>query len=217
MTATIREQATQMKANASQHLPASVLEIFDRSIQQLVEEGVSADVIAVGDVLDSFVLSDANDLPVSLDQLLDPGPAVLVFYRGGWCPYCNIALRTYQAELLPQLASYSARLVAISPQTPDQSLSTAEKAELTFTVLSDPGARLATKIGIAFDQAEPVLDAQRELGLDLSQVNAEGAIALPRPTVLVVDQSRTVRFVDIQSDYTARTEVAEIVAALAEL
>jgi peroxiredoxin len=90
--------------------------------------------------------------PVTLDQLVESGPAVIVFYRGGWCPYCNLALRTYQRELLPELAAFGARLVAISPQSPDQSLSTAEKAELEFTVLSDPGNRVARGVGIVFQQ-----------------------------------------------------------------
>ena len=173
--------------------------------------------VKVGDKLESFTLSDATGKPVSLDQLVESGPAVIVFYRGGWCPYCNLALRTYQRELLPELAAFGARLVAISPQSPDQSLSTAEKAELDFTVLSDPGSRVARRVGIAFQQADEVLDAQRELGLDLAQVNAEGSTELPRPTVLIVDQDRIVRFVDVQPDYTARTEVADIVAALTDL
>ena len=140
-----------------------------------------------------------------------------MFYRGGWCPYCNLALRTYQQELLPRLIGIGARLVAISPQSPDESLSTVERASLEFTVLSDPGSRLADRIGVAFEQADDVLAAQRTLGLDLTQVNAEGAVRLPRPTVLIVDQDHTVRFVDVQPDYTARTEVADIIAALTEL
>ena len=107
--------------------------------------------------------------------------------------------------------------MAISPQSPDQSLSTAEKAGLEFTVLSDPGSRLARRIGISFEQADEVLGAQRQLGLDLAKVNAEGSVSLPRPTVLIVDADRTVRFIDIQPDYTARTEVADILAALAGL
>jgi len=107
------------------------------------------------------------------------------------------------------------RLVAISPQTPDQSLSMAEKAELSFTVLSDPGSRVARQLRIAFQQADAVLEAQREIGLDLTQVNAEGSTQLPRPTVLIVDTDRVVRFVDVQPDYIARTEVADIRTALA--
>ena len=112
---------------------------------------------------------------------------------------------------------FGSRLVAISPQSPDQSLSTAEEAELDFTVLSDPGSWLARRIGISFRQSEEVLEVQRKLGLDLTQVNAEGSIELPRPTVLIVDQEHTVRFVDVQPDCTARTEVAEILRALSDM
>lgn len=215
MSATIREQSKQLQAVAHERLPAEVVEVFDRSIQDLLGRGMPSNAIAVGDTLAPFTLNDATGAPVTLDQLIEVGPAVIVFYRGGWCPYCNLALRTYQKELLPELAAYSARLVAISPQSPDQSLSTAEKAGLEFTVLSDPGSRLARRIGISFQQADDVLDAQRKLGLDITQVNAEGSIELPRPTVLIIGQDRTVRFADVQPDYTARTEVADILTALA--
>lgn len=173
--------------------------------------------IPIGQKVPDVHARDLDGKDVSLSSLYSKGPILLAFYRGGWCPYCNLALRTYQAELLPQLGAFGARLVAISPQSPDESLSTVEKAALEFAVLSDPGARLADRIGIAFEQADDVLAAQRTLGLDLSKVNAEGAVRLPRPTVLVVDGKHTVRFVDVQPDYTARTEVADIIAALSDL
>jgi peroxiredoxin len=217
MPVTIREQSAQLKAAAAGRLPAEVVEVFDRSIQDLLDQGMPAGAVSVGDTLESFTLTDATNEPVTLDQLVASGPAVIVFYRGGWCPYCNLALRTYQQDLLPRLSAFSASLVAISPQTPDESLSTAEKAKLDFTVLSDPGSRLGRQVGIVFQQADGVLAAQRKLGLDLAQVNAEGSTQLPRPTVLIVDQDRTVRFVDVQPDYTARTEVADILAALGDL
>jgi peroxiredoxin len=217
MPVTIHEQSEQLKAAAAERLPSEVVDVFDRSIQDLLDQGVPAGAVKVGDTLESFTLTDATNALVTLDQLVESGPAVIVFYRGGWCPYCNLALRTYQHGLVPELAGFSARLVAISPQSPDQSLSTAEKAELDFTVLSDPGNRVARSVGIVFQQAEEVLEAQRKLGLDLAQVNAEGSTQLPRPTVLIVDKDRTVRFVDVQPDYTARTEVADILAGLTEL
>ena len=217
MPPTIREQSDQFKAVAAKRLPPEVLEVFDRSVTGFRAEGVPAEAIKAGERIATFTLDDASGKQVSLDQLVDAGPAVIVFYRGGWCPYCNLALRTYQQELLPQLDAFGARLVAISPQTPDQSLSTAEKASLAFTVLSDPGSRVARAIGIAFEQSDEVLAAQRQLGLDLAKVNAEGSSYLPRPTVLIVDRSRTVRFVDVQPDSTARTEVADILAALASV
>lgn len=214
MPVTIREQSDQLKAAAVSQLPAEVLDVFDRSILNLLDQGVPTDVIKVGDRLGSFTLDDATGKAVTLEQIVETGPAVVVFYRGGWCPYCNLALRTYQRDLVPQLDRFDARLVAISPQSPDQSLSTAEKAELSFTVLSDPGSRLAGNIGIDFQQADEVLAAQQQLGLDMAQVNAEGSTRLPRPTVLVVDRDKVVRFVDVQPDYTARTEVDDIVDAL---
>lgn len=217
MSPTIREQSDQLKATAAERLPVEVLDLFEQRIQDFVAQGVPSGTIAVGDTLDSFTLNDASGTPVTLGQLVESGPAVIVFYRGAWCPYCNLALRTYQQDLLPELSAFGARLVAISPQTPDQSLSTAEKIGLEFTVLSDPASRLARQVGISFQMPDDVLEAQRTLGLDLTKVNAEGSVELPRPTVLIVDANRTVRFVDVQPDYRARTEVADILAALANL
>ena len=217
MSLSMREQSEQLQAASAARLPADVVEVFSRNSQQLHARGIPAGVVKVGDALAPFTLYNAVGKPVDLEDLVATGPAVLVFYRGGWCPYCNLALRTYQRELLPQLDAWHATLAAISPQTPDQSLSTAEKAALDFQVLSDPGSRLARRIGIAFEQAEEVLAAQRRLGLDLAHVNEEGSTLLPMPTVLIVDPNRTVRFAEVHPDYTTRTEVADIVAALARM
>jgi peroxiredoxin len=215
MSLSIREQSEQLRAVSAEQLPADVVEVFTRDSQRLHAGGLPAGIVKVGDTLGSFTLRNAVVKPVRLEDLVATGPAVVVFYRGGWCPYCNLALRTYQRELFPQLPAWHATLAAISPQTPDQSLSTAEKAALDFEVLSDPGSRLARRIGIAFEQGEEVLAAQYKLGLDLAEVNEEGSTQLPMPTVLIVDSNRTVRFVDVHPDYTTRTEVADIVAALA--
>jgi peroxiredoxin len=217
MSTTIQEQSDALKAASAHRLPAEVLETFTRDQAAWRAKGRPADAVAVGDVLSDFALPDATGRDVSLSQLVKDGPAVLVFYRGGWCPYCNLALHQYQSELVPQLASYGATLAAISPQKPDESLSTAEKHDLQFAVLSDPGAHVARALGIAFEPAEDVLEAQRALGLDIRDGNADGSRELPMPTVLIVDPDRTVRFVDVQADYTSRTEVSEILTALNRL
>jgi peroxiredoxin len=175
----IREQSEQLKAASAERLPAEVVEIFDRSVKQLRQQRVPSGVVAVGDTLESLTLDDATGMP--LQELVAAGPTVIVFYHGGWCPSCTLALRTYQQDLLPAPAACEARLIAISPQTPDQSLSTADRSRLDFTVLSDPGSRLARRIGVAFQQAEEVLEAQRRLGLDLASVNAEASTELPMP------------------------------------
>jgi peroxiredoxin len=217
MSPTIQEQSEQIKTASAGRLPADVLETFTRDQAAFRAKGRPADAVAVGDVLSDFTLPDATGHDVSLSELLGEGPVVLVFYRGGWCPYCNLALHQYQSELVPQLASYGATLAAISPQKPDESLTTVEKHDLQFVVLSDAGTRVARQLGIAFEPAEDVLEAQRALGLDIRDGNADGSPELPMPTVLIVDRNRTVRFVDVQADYTSRTEVSEILAALDRL
>lgn len=215
MSPTIQEQSDAVKAASAERLPAEVLATFTRDQATWQAKGRPTDAVAVGDELSDFTLPDATGRHVSLSELVADGPAVLVFYRGGWCPYCNLALHQYQSELVPQLPGYGATLAAISPQKPDESLSTAEKHNLQFAVLSDAGARIARQLGIAFEPAEEVLAAQRALGLDIRDGNAAGSSELPMPTVLIVNQDRTVRFADTHADYTERTEVADILAALA--
>ena len=142
---TIAEQAAEVSAASATHLPAELARVFSDEQRGWRDRGEPVGVVAVGDKLADFTLPDANGRPVSLGELVADGPAVIVFYRGGWCPYCNLALRAYQAELLPQLDRFGARLVAISPQGPEKSLRTKEKAELAFTVLSDAGAADSTQ------------------------------------------------------------------------
>jgi len=215
MSATIQEQSQELSAASALRLPPEVATVFGAEVQRWRDQGEPDGIVRAGETIEDFALPDATGADVSLGEILAEGPAVLVFYRGGWCPYCNIALRTYQTELLPQLERYGARLIAISPQRPDESLNTKEKAELSFTVLSDPAAGIARRLGIAFTPSEESLSAQRKLGLDLAQVNE--TVDLPMPTVLIVDPNRVVHFADTHADYTSRTEVSEIVAALEAL
>jgi peroxiredoxin len=213
----IQEQSDELKVASAGRLPAEVLETFARDQAAWQANGRPADAVAVGNLLNDFVLPDATGRDVSLSDLLADGPAVLVFYRGGWCPYCNLALHQYQSELVPRLPRYGATLAAISPQKPDESLTTADKHGLQFAVLSDAGADVAQALGIAFEPSTDVLEAQRALGLDIRNGNADGSPELPMPTVLVIDSNRTVQFADVQVDYTRRTEVPEILAALDRL
>lgn len=214
---TIAEQVTDVKAAAADRLPAQVVAVFASDQAALAAGGIPAAAVAVGDKLAAFALPDATGQTRTLDELTAEGPAVIVFYRGGWCPYCNLTLRTYQRDLLPELRAYPARLVAISPETPDVSLSTQERAELAYTLLSDTGAHLADTLGITFEPSEAGLAAQRTLGVDIRSTRADVGTRLPMPTVLIVDTDHVARFVDIHPDYTGRTEVSEILAALRTL
>ena len=139
-----------------------------------------------------------------------------MFYRGSWCPYCGIALRTYQAQLVPALAERGIPLIAISPQAPDGSLSTKEANELTFTVLSDPGNQIAGQLGILTTPSDRARAAQLQLGLDLTQVNADGTTALPMPAVVIADADGVIRWIDVHPDYTTMTEPGQVLQAVTQ-
>ncbi|MGV9801079.1 peroxiredoxin-like family protein [Mycobacterium sp. NPDC003449] len=213
-TRTIGEQSRDAATAAAANLPAEVVAAFTTEQAALTARGVPEGVASPGDVMPDGKLLDAHGAPTSLEQLRDGGPAVVVFYRGAWCPYCNIALRTYQGELVPALRERGFALIAVSPQKPDGSLSAAETNELTYAVASDPGNQIAAGLGILHGPSPDSIAAQIKLGLDLTEVNADGRTTLPMPTVVVVDAAGVVRWIDVHPDYTTRSEVADILAAV---
>ena len=154
---------------------------------------------------------------LSLPDALAGGFGVVLFYRGAWCPYCNIALSAYQDQLLPQLTERGIRLLAISPQKPDGSLTMQQKHSLAFTVVSDPGNTIAGRLGILTQPSDEARAAQLELGLDLTTVNADGTVALPMPATVILDASHTVRWIDVHPDYSTRTEPRQVIDALDHL
>jgi len=183
--------------------------------QRLTAEGVPADVIKPGTTLSDATLLDPFGTETTLYQAMPAGqPAVIVFYRGAWCPFCNIALQIYQEVLLPQLLGRDVALVAVSPQKPDGSLTMKQKHGLTFSVLSDPGLKLADQVGVVMHLSEAARHAVIDAGLNFAATNVDGSSALPMPTVLILDAEHVVRWIKVNPDWTERSEPAEIVAAL---
>ena len=213
---TIAEQVASLHRASAGQLPAEVAEAFAAEQRDLAAAGHPSGVAEPGSRLPDGELLDVAGEPATLAETLGGKPAVIVFYRGGWCPYCNIALRTYQAQLVPALAERGISLIAISPQTPDGSLSAKESKELTFTVLSDPGNQIAGQLGILTAPSDGTRAAQLQLGLDLTQVNADGTTALPMPTVVIADADGVIRWIDVHLDYTTRTEPGQVLQAVTE-
>ena len=213
-TPTIDEQARATLAGAAERLPADVVAAFSADQADLDARGVPSGVAEPGTAMPDGALLDVHGSPTSLARLRNGKPAVVAFYRGAWCPYCNIALRTYQAELVPALTDRGVELIAISPQKPDGSLTSAESNELTFTVASDPGNELAGALGILSEPSADSLAAQLKLGLDITEANANGGTTLPMPTVVVLDAAGVIRWIDVHPNYTTRSEVPEILGAV---
>ena len=212
---TIAEQVAEHHTASAGQLPPDVAAAFAAEQRDLAA-GLASATAGPGDRMPDANLLDVAGQPTSLAEALDSRPGVIVFYRGGWCPYCNIALRTYQAQLVPALADRGIPLIAISPQTPDGSLSTKETKELTFTVLSDPGNQIAGQLGLLTAPSDGARTAQLQLGLDLTKVNADGTTALPVPTVILVDASGVIRWIDVHRDYTTRTEPDQVLQAITQ-
>ncbi|MGH3153108.1 MAG: peroxiredoxin-like family protein [Streptosporangiaceae bacterium] len=214
---TITDRVAEMHASMAAQPPGEVMGALGREQTALAAAGVPDGIATPGTQVPDADLLDVHGSPTTLHAATGDRAAVLVFYRGAWCPYCNIALSTYQQHLLPELAGRDIRLVAISPQAPDGSLSIRDKHDLGFTVVSDPGNAIARGLGILTRPSDEARAAQLRLGLDLTAVNADGTIALPMPTVVIADAGHTVRWIDVHPDYSTRTEPAQIRSALDQL
>ena len=211
----LTEQLVQAAAEREANRPAEVSEAFARGIAAVRAAGVAEGALSVGDRAPGFTLPDAMGRPVALDDLLRDGPTVLCFYRGGWCPYCSLELRAYEA-LLPEITAAGATFAAISPQTPDASLTTAEKLALTFPVLSDVGNEVARTFGLVHSVTGEVADILERNGADMAVRNAQpaDAIELPLPATYIVDTSSAIRFAFVSADYVERAEPSEVLAVL---
>lgn len=196
--------ATMLPADIVATLDAYAESLGRRTYPAALREGMSAP---------QFALPDHRGKIVGLQNLLAYGPAVLAFYRGHWCPYCNLLLRAYQG-ILPELATRKAQLVAISPQTPDNSLTTVERHALTFHVLSDVGSRVAEQFGIVLSIEGPIRQTHADVGVDLEVFNGDPTWRLPVPATYVVKPDGVIAAAWIDGDFRNRTEPSEILAAL---
>jgi len=169
---------------------------------------------------ENIILNNAEDQSENLvlsDELLKNGPLVITFYRGGWCPYCNLELRSLQSHL-DEIKENGANLVAISPEQPDNSLDVSEKNNLKFPVLSDSGNTVARKFGLVFElPAEIDKLYKNELKLDLAAINSTDKPELPIPATYVIGKDRKIKYAFVNLDYTQRAEPNEIIDVLKKL
>jgi peroxiredoxin len=192
--------------------PADRLRAYEDGIEAVKKSGVLEKALKVGDRAPDFELPNASGKSVKLSALLEDGPVVVTWYRGAWCPYCNIALKGFQ-KVLPEIKAEGASLVAISPQTPDNSLSTVEKDGLGFQVLSDKGNKTAHAFGVAYKVPAVVVE-QMKGRLDLGKYNGDSSNELPLGATYVIDRDGVIRYAFVDADYRKRAEPSAVVAAL---
>jgi len=169
--------------------------------------------ILVGDLVPDFTLGNANGVSVNLYEELKKGPVVLVFYRGAWCPYCNLHLKVL-VESLPQFEEFGAQLIAVTPQTPDKSATQIEEKKFSFEVLSDLDSEVMKNFNLYFEVPDDLVSVYKKFGIDLEAFNGEGRNVLPVPGTFVIDQKGVVRAMHANTDYKSRMEPAAIRGAL---
>ncbi len=215
-TPTFAEQRDEFYAGLVEQVPANVLEGFGRYYAAQGAVDYRAKAPRVGDRAPEFTLPDQLGRQVTLAGELEQGPVVLIFYRGEWCPYCNLMLRTYGLRAA-EFSERGARLVAVSPQTPDNSLTMAEKHSLEFPVLSDEGGEVIGTYGLKYDVDAPTQSLLEGVGVDVAKFNGKGGWILPAPAVFVIDRKGIVLFAGVNGDFTQRVEPDEALAALNSL
>ena len=199
----------QKKAN----VPADILNLMDVTTEKLIAEQLSKHALKVGDKFPAFELPDSKGKKISSTELLAKGPLVLSFYRGGWCPYCNLELRALN-NMQQAFADQNAQLVAVSPQLPDETLSTQQQNELAYTVLSDVSNSLAKKCGLVFTLDERLIPVYDQLGLDIPKANGDESYELPLPATYVIDCQGVIQFAFAHEDYTLRAEPLDVLNAV---
>ena len=192
----------------------SIAKLIGGDIEDLRGSGILEHAAKAGDrfpATDNLV--DSRNRAFDLGALVADKPVIVAFYRGGWCPYCNLELKAYQA-LLSEIRVAGAELVAVSPELPDHSLTTAEKNELAYTVLSDVGGALATALGIRFTLSEAVKPFYEKAGHALPERNGDGTCALPMPATFVVERGGRIAAAFVEPDYRKRLDPRDALQAL---
>ncbi|PNP40511.1 hypothetical protein TGAMA5MH_07508 [Trichoderma gamsii] len=211
MSSTLASQLSATAEGISKNVAAPVVSTLNESIAGLQATFDINSTIQVGASLPNFKLPNALGNEVTSESLVAKGPVLITFYRGDWCPFCNLTLRSLQLHL-NEFHAKGVTLVAISPELPNTSLSTTEKNELKFEVLSDIGNKFARQLGIVWDQPKSLNSVFESFKIDLKEKNGDDSMALPIPTTLLVDAKGVVRNIHIDPDYRQRLETTTALA-----
>lgn len=199
-------------ANKSkEQLAESIQETMSNDINDIKEKDILANVIKVGDKLPESKLLDVTNEEINLNST--PKRMVIMFYRGGWCPYCNLELAQYQKHL-EEITGAGAELVAISPELPDESLNTKEKNELKFKVLTDVNNKFADSLGLVHTLTPELAELYDSFGFDVTAKQGTEEARLPLPATLIVNEAKEVEHIFVNVDYKKRMDPVDVVAFL---
>tara|TARA_B110000971_G_scaffold88777_1_gene91265 strand:- start:1607 stop:2425 length:819 start_codon:yes stop_codon:yes gene_type:complete len=201
-----KKEASQLKTDAT------TKKVFKEGIESVMESGVLENTLKVGDTAPNFKLTNALGETVDLYEYLKKRKVVLTWYRGGWCPYCNITLQQLQQEL-PNFKTNGAQLIALTPELPDKSLNTSEKHDLKFEVLSDVGNKVAQAYGIVFKLTDELAEIYAKF-FNIMDFNGDASNELPLAATYIIDQDGKIIYAFLDADYRNRAEPSELTEVL---
>ncbi len=196
-----------------QSLPESIFDGIEKSVEDLKQSQFKDGIIKLHDLLPEFALPNAKGEIVKLKDFIPQNKLIVSFYRGGWCPFCNLELNALQRNV-STFEEKGAKLIAISPESPDNSLSTIEKNNLSFQVLTDKNNEYAKKLGLVFQLSDDLKKQFSELGLDLKAYNDANEYSLPIPATFVVNEQGEIIYKFADVDFKNRADINEIIKVL---
>jgi peroxiredoxin len=195
---------------------SEALDAMHRATAELIESAQAQRAKKAGDAAPEFTLRDLDGKPVSSRDLLDSGPLVISFYRGVWCPYCNLELQALQSAL-PDIAARGASLIAISPQTAPNSRKSQRDNKLSFPILSDTRSEVADAFGIRFALPHYLVALYKSFKNDLPTFNDDPAWVLPMSARYVIGTGGVIAYSEVNPDYTQRPDPSELLPVLDRL
>ena len=207
------EQLKEIADSSASRIAKESLAIMEGFQKELELVNPLKDMKKKGDKFPAFNLPNHEGKIVSSDDILKNGPMIVTFYRGAWCPYCNIELRGYQ-NLLSEIKNKGATLVAISPEVPDNSLTLVEKQGLGFLVLSDIDNKLSKELGLVFQLSKELVDTYKSFGIDLGASQGNDRNELPAPATYIISKDGIITFLEAKLDYKTRTDPKAVLEQL---
>lgn len=209
----LETQLAEYREEFIQKVPSETHQVMLNATETLNQSDIVASAPKTGAELPAFELPNQLGETRKLEELLSKGPVVLTFYRGGWCPYCNLELRAYQ-DVLDDIKAAGATLVAITPELPDASLTTIEKNQLGYEVLSDVNADYARSLGLVFTLPEELRPIYKGFGIHVEEHNGKGQFDLPLAATFVIKTDGTIASAFVDADYRYRKDPREVVREL---
>lgn len=199
------------------NVPRHVVDAIHRQTDELIASGQAGRARKAGDKAPAFSLKDANGNTVELGDLLAKGPVVATFYRGVWCPYCNMDLQALEAAR-PEIEARGATMVAISMQSAVNSRKAATQNKLGFPILNDPRGEVADAFGLRFSLPDYLIDIYKHaFKTDLAVINDDPSWTLPMPARYIIGQDGIIAYAEVNPDYTQRPDPSELLPMLDRL